>query len=150
MGKKFGIMTIEDYSGKSEFMMWSEDYAKYHHYLTPGNIVTVEGSMRQRFNGGQVSFSISKLHLLETVKTSMTRQLILDVPPEHVDEQFVNFIENNINKHPGNTSIKFQIADREQQLKFSLYSLAKGFSMNDEMANYLTENQHIGVSVVTN
>ena len=28
-GKNFGILHVEDFSGKSEFMLWSEDYVKY-------------------------------------------------------------------------------------------------------------------------
>jgi len=35
-GKPFGKLSIEDYSGKFEFTMWSEDYLKYKSFLMPG------------------------------------------------------------------------------------------------------------------
>ena len=30
--KQFGSLIIEDYTGKSEFMLWSEDYARHVYY----------------------------------------------------------------------------------------------------------------------
>jgi DNA polymerase-3 subunit alpha len=34
--EKFCRSAIEDYSGKTEFMLWSEDYVKYTNYLEKG------------------------------------------------------------------------------------------------------------------
>ncbi|MBS1731805.1 MAG: DNA polymerase III subunit alpha, partial [Bacteroidetes bacterium] len=73
-GKNFGVLHIEDFSGKSEFMLWSEDYVKYSNYLEKGMIVMIEGAFRQRFNSDNYEFKISRLHLLDTVKSTLTRE----------------------------------------------------------------------------
>lgn len=148
-GKNFGVLHIEDFSGKSEFMLWSEDYVKYSNYLEKGMIVMIEGSFRQRYNSDQYEFKIAKLHLLETVKSSLTKEVIIDIPPQFIDEQFVSFIDRNIKEHPGRTSIKFNISDTSQKYKISMRSLEKGFTMNDEMALFLDNNLNIDVSVLT-
>jgi len=148
-GKKFGVLTIEDYSGNAEFLLWGEDYVKYNHYLTSGTILMLEGSFRQRFNGGNYSFGISKMNLLETVKTSMTKQIQIEVQPQFVDENMVNFMEKNIKEHPGNTGIKFHISDAETDTRFSLFSMGQGFSLNDEMTEFLSKNSHLQVTVLT-
>ena len=49
-GKQFGSFIIEDYSGKSEFILWSEDYAKFSNYLEKGKNLFITGYFRQRFN----------------------------------------------------------------------------------------------------
>lgn len=148
-GKNFGILTIEDYSGKSEFMLWSEDYVKYTNYLDKGMIVMVEGFFRQRYNSDQFEFKLSKLHLLDTVKTMLTKQLIIDVQPQAIDAGFIAFIEKNVKANPGKTSIKFNITDNRNKLKVGMYSLENGFTMNDEMALFLNESKDVEVSVVT-
>jgi DNA polymerase-3 subunit alpha len=148
-GKNFGILHIEDFSGKSEFMLWSEDYVKYTNYLEKGMIVMIEGSFRQRYNSDQYEFKIAKLHLLETVKSSLTKEVIIDIPPQFIDEDFVSFIDRNMKTHPGRTAIKFNISDASQKRKISMRSLEKGFTMNDEMAVFLNNNQNIDVSVLT-
>ncbi|MBL0146371.1 MAG: hypothetical protein IPP48_12060 [Chitinophagaceae bacterium] len=47
------------------------------------------------------------------------------------------------------TSVKFNIKDTRANFKIGLYTLEKGFVMNDEMAVFLNENKDIEVSVVT-
>ena len=148
-GKNFGILTIEDFTGKSEFMLWSEDYVKYTNYLEKGLIVMIEGSFRARYNTDQFEFKLTKLHLLETVKPSMTRMVSLNVAPAYIDEAFVDFMEQNVQANPGKTGLKFQISDAISSYQVNLATLEKGFTMNDDMAHFLEKNIHIEVSVQT-
>ncbi|MEO6488612.1 MAG: DNA polymerase III subunit alpha [Ferruginibacter sp.] len=148
-GKNYGVLNIEDFSGKSEFRLWSEDYVKYTNYLHKGLILMIEGGFKQRYNQEEYEFKFAKLHLLETVKSSLTKQVVIDVAPQYVDETFVSFIDQNIKANPGKTSIKFQIIDNVRNYNFGMYSLEKNFTMNDEMAMFLNNNQNIDVSVLT-
>jgi len=148
-GKNFGVMHIEDFSGKSEFMLWSEDYVKYSNYLEKGMIVMVEGSFRSRYNSDQYEFRLTRLHLLDTVKSVLTKQVIIDIAPQYVDETFVEFIDNNVKANPGKTSLKFQIGDSLKTYRLSMCTLEKGFTMNDEMAVFLNTNKNVDVNVVT-
>ncbi|MEO6730924.1 MAG: DNA polymerase III subunit alpha [Ferruginibacter sp.] len=148
-GKNFAILTIEDYSGKTEFMLWSEDYVKYKDYLEKGLIVMVEGCFKTRYNSDQYEFKLSRIHLLETVKPALTRQVIIEVQPQFVNTHFVNFVEKNIKENPGNTVLKFSIVDIRNNYKVGMYSLGAGFTMNDDMAVFLNENKDLDVTVVT-
>ncbi|MEP7254714.1 MAG: OB-fold nucleic acid binding domain-containing protein, partial [Ferruginibacter sp.] len=148
-GKNFAVLTIEDYSGKAEFMLWSEDYVKYTNYLEKGLIVMVEGGFRKRYNGDQYDFKLDKLHLLETVKPNLTKQVIIDVEPQFINEELVNFIDSNVKANPGKTSLKFNIIDSRHKFKVGMYSLERSLTMNDDMAVFLNENKDIEVSVVT-
>jgi DNA polymerase-3 subunit alpha len=148
-GKNFGVLHLEDFSSKTEFMLWSEDYQKYSHYLEAGRIVLIEGSFKQRFNNGQYEFKISKFHLLETLKTTITKQIILELSPQLVDENLINFIEENTKKHPGKTTLKFNIIDELRQKKLGMSGFEKGITMNDEIIEFLAVNKHIDVYVST-
>ncbi|MBC7890518.1 MAG: DNA polymerase III subunit alpha [Ferruginibacter sp.] len=148
-GKNFAILSIEDYSGKSEFMLWSEDYVKYKDYLEKGLIVLVEGCFKTRYNSDQYEFKLSRIYLLETVKPALTKQVIIEVQPQFVNKNFVNFMEQNIKDNPGNTLLKFNIVDIRNNHKVGMYRLENGFTMNDDMAVFLNENKDIEVSVVT-
>ncbi len=148
-GKNFAVLTIEDYSGKAEFMLWSEDYVKYTNYLEKGLIVMLEGAFRKRYNGDQYDFKLEKLHLLETVKPNLTKQVIIDVEPQFINEELVDFIDKNVKANPGKTSLKFNIIDSRHKFKMGMYSLERCLTMNDDMAFFLNENKDIEVSVVT-
>ncbi|MEJ7681832.1 MAG: hypothetical protein WKG06_29090 [Segetibacter sp.] len=87
--------------------------------------------------------------MLEVTKQSFTKQLIMDVPTKVITRDFVNFIDKNVKDYPGKSSLKFNIYEPKDNLKFSLYSLEKGFTMNEEMVHFLEENNDIEVQVVT-
>ena len=148
-GKKFGVLQLEDFSGKTEFMIWSEEYVKYINYLEKGRIILIEGSFKQRFNTSQFEFKISKLHLLESLKSTQTKQITLDIAPQFIDENFISFFDQNINNNPGNTQLKFNIHDIALQRKLTLSTFEKGITLNDEMIEFLNNNIQIDVSVST-
>ncbi len=148
-GKNFGIMHLEDFSGKADFAMFGEDYVKFSNYLEKGTIVMLEGAFKNRYNSDNYEFKIAKLHLLETVKPTLTREVKIDLMPETINEKFIDFIDDNVRNNPGKTTIKFQIKDFEENLKVTMYSLEKSFTMNDEMAAYLNEHNDLQVSVLT-
>ncbi len=148
-GKNFGIMHIEDFSGKCDFALFGEDYVRYNNYLEKGTIILLEGAMKQRFNSDSYEFKITKLHLLETVKPSLTKEVRIEMTPAAIDEAFIDFVENNVKTHPGKTTLKFHVKDPIDNLKFSLFTLEKNFTMNDDMAYYLNGKHDLQVSVMT-
>lgn len=148
-GKNFGILTIEDYSGKAEFMLWSEDYAKYTHYLEKGMVLYIEGGFKARYNGTQMDFKINKIHLLDTVKSTLTKQVTLEVEPQFISADFVDFIERNVKSNKGNTTLKFSIIDSRNECRINLFGYDNRITMNDELAHYLTDSPDITVKVKT-
>ncbi|MBS1935146.1 MAG: DNA polymerase III subunit alpha, partial [Bacteroidetes bacterium] len=148
-GKQFGSFIIEDYTGKSEFILWSEDYAKYSNYLEKGNNLYLTGFFRQRYNKTEFEFKVDRMMLLESIKPHLTRQLIMDVEARFLDQNIVQFLERNVKKYPGKSTLKFNISEPKSNFKISLYTLENGFEMNDEMAAFLHDRPELEVQVVT-
>ncbi|HXR84109.1 MAG TPA: DNA polymerase III subunit alpha [Hanamia sp.] len=146
-GNKFGVMHLEDYSEKMELMLFGEDYAKYSHYLEAGMVLCFTGSFVQRYQTSPYEFKISSISLLETVMRSQTKKIHIDMNPGDVSEEFIEFIGNNVQKFPGKSTLKFNISDNLSHLKFSMYTIEKGFEMNDEMANYLQQKPELDIKV---
>ena len=130
-------------------MLWSEDYVKYTAYLEKGLIILLEGGFMTRYNSETYEFKLSKVHLLDTVKPALTKQVVLEIQPKTINHAFINFIETNIKTNPGKTSLKFNVVDARNNYKVGMYTMEKGFTMNDDMAVFLLGNPDIEVSVVT-
>ncbi len=148
-GRNFGVLCIEDFSGKVELMLWSDDYVKYQNYLEKGKNVLVQGEFKTRYNSENYEFKVTGINMLDVVKTAFTRQMVVDMPTRAITPTLIDFIDKNIKANPGKTSIKFNIHEPRENLKIGLYTLEKGFSMNDEMVAWLEENVEVEVSVVT-
>jgi DNA polymerase-3 subunit alpha len=147
-GKNFGSFAIEDFSGKTEFVLWSEDYIKFQNYLEKGQNVLLNGFFRPRYNRpNEFDFKVSSINLLESVKQNLTRSLDINIHAASLTPQFVEFIETNVKKYPGKSSLRFNVLEPKENLLVSLYSFDKGFQMNEEMAGFLLDNPDVEVQV---
>jgi DNA polymerase-3 subunit alpha len=147
-GKNFGSFHIEDFSGKTEFVLWSEDYIKFQNYLDKGQNVLINGFFRPRYNRpDEFDFKVSSISLLETVKQTLTRSLDLNVHPAAITPDFVRFVDRNVKNFPGKSTLRFNLFEPRENLKVSLYSFEKGFQMNEEMAEFLLNNPDVEVHV---
>lgn len=148
-GKQFGICVIEDYSGNTEFALFGEDYVKFKDHFTPGAVVFVTGTFKTRWNKtDDFEFKISNVLLLETVKRTMTRQLIVDIEPRFLTEDIVNFVEHNVKKNPGKSNLKFNLYEPKENWRIGMYTVEKGFEMNDDMVEFLMNKPELGVNVM--
>ena len=146
-GKNFGSLTIEDFSGKTELILWSEEYMKYQNYFDKGKNLLITGNFKPRYNSDLYEFKVTSITLLETAKQSLTKQLELNIHPSTITKQFVDFVDNNLRSNPGKSSLKFNIHEPLTNLKVSLYNSEKGFSMNEDMAEYLLNSPEVEVTV---
>ena len=148
-GRQFGSFTIEDYSGKCELLLWSDDYTKYSNYLEKGKNLFITGSFRQRYNRPEFEFKVEKIILLESIKQNLTRQIVLDIEARFINEEMIEFIQGNVKRYPGRSGLKFNISESKNNHKVSMYTIDNGFEMNDEMAAFLMEKPELEVQVVT-
>jgi DNA polymerase-3 subunit alpha len=149
-GKQFGIFSLEDYSGKMEVALFGEDYVKFKDHFSQGSVIYVAGSFKNKWNKtDEFEFKVQVVLLLETIKRTLTKQVIVNIEPRFVNEAFIGFIEKNVKENPGRSSIKFQLYEPRENWKISMYSMEKGFEMNDEMAAFLQTKPELDVNVVT-
>lgn len=59
----------------------------------------------------------------------------------------VTFFDKNIKSNPGKSSLRFNIVEPTENLVVSLFNNDRGFSMNEDMAEYLLNNPDVEVSV---
>ncbi|MSP07910.1 MAG: DNA polymerase III subunit alpha [Chitinophagaceae bacterium] len=148
-GKNFGSFVIEDFTGKTDFILWSEDYIKFQNYLEVGQKIFLTGSFRNRYNQPNAfEFKITNMSLLETVKQNQTRSIEISMHPSKLDIEILEFVEKNLKQNPGRASLKFNFVEPKEQLLASVRTYEKGFLMNDDMVSFL--DKHPDLSVLVN
>ncbi|MFZ2782793.1 MAG: DNA polymerase III subunit alpha [Sediminibacterium sp.] len=147
-GKNFGSFTIEDFSGKTEYVLWSEDYVKFQNYLEKGQNILLNGFFRNRYNQPNVfEFKINNMSLLETVKQTLTRSVEISMHPGAINEQMLQFLEKNLRSFPGKSTLRLNVVEPKENLRISMYTIERGFQMNEEMADFLMNNPDVDVKV---
>jgi DNA polymerase-3 subunit alpha len=146
-GNKFGSFLLEDYSGKTEIVLFGEDYARYMHMFQQGNALYMTGCFRQRYNKGEYEFKIASIALAEDLKRNMTKQLCLELDVRNVQTEFIDFLEGNMSKYPGKTVLKLVLTEPKEDMKANFRTLAQGIEMNNDLISFLETRPEIEVQV---
>ena len=146
-GNKYGSYTIEDFSGKTDFVLFSEDYLRLSPYLQPGASVSITGCFKPRYNQAEFEFKVQQVILAETLKKILTRQVNVQLHPRDINPDMIKFMEKNIREFPGQASLKLILKEPKNDLKVSLLTNGGGFEMNEEMIQFLELKPELDVQV---
>ena len=146
-GNKFGSFILEDYSGKTEIVMFGDDYVRYNAYLQSGQAVMLVGCFKQRFNKAEYEFKVSSIALAENVKRQLTKQIQLEIDVRNVQKEMIDFLEENIKKYPGKSSLRVIVSEPKTSLKANLVTLNSGLEMNTDLIYFLQNKPEIEVQV---
>lgn len=148
-GNKYGNFVIEDYSGKTEIVLFSEDYLRLTPVLQQGTTVFITGYFKQRYNRDEFEFKVNSVSLAETMKKNLTKQVTIEVHPQDITKDMVNFVEKNLQNFPGKSTLKFNISEPKNRMRISLVTMNSGFEMNEELIQFLEKSPELDVQVLT-
>ncbi len=144
-GESYGRLILNDYGDNIELSFWKEKYLRYKDYIEDNCKIVVSGIYKEsRFRPGQMELDIQSVMLLSEIKAKMTKKLALSIPLHNIDEALVDFFLNNARRHPGNCALTLRVADAGNEQSFVRLHTNNGcITMNDELAEYLTDTQKL-------
>jgi DNA polymerase-3 subunit alpha len=148
-GNKYGSFIFEDYSGKTEVVLFSEEYLRLSPILQQGSTVFITGYFKQRYNKEEFEFKISSISLAESMKKNMTRSVTIEAHPQDISNEMVNFMETNLKKFPGKSTLKFNLKEPTNKMKISLVTMNSGFEMNEDLIQFLEKSPELEVQIQT-
>jgi DNA polymerase-3 subunit alpha len=89
------------------------------------------------------------MQLLQEVKRTQTRKIGLITMPQFVTPEVIDFLADNIQKHPGKAEIYCQLIDRDEELMVKMHTFTKHVEMNDELAQFLSSQPDFDVWIDT-
>lgn len=149
-GNKYGSFVIEDYKGNTEITLFRDDYVKMADYFKPGNSVCISGTFGMNFDRTEYRFKVLNVYLIESVKQLLTRQVVISMPASGLNTDMIDFFQKNLKKNPGNSRLRFNLSDNRGDLKVNLFTLEKGVTMNDELAEYIIDHPDLEVNIMSN
>ena len=87
--------------------------------------------------------------LAETMKRNMTKTITIEAHPKNISKEVLSFVEKNLKKFPGITTLKFTLTEPKNRMKINLVTTNNGFEMNDEMIQFLEKSPELEVQVQT-
>ncbi|MCB0490958.1 MAG: DNA polymerase III subunit alpha [Cyclobacteriaceae bacterium] len=148
-GKPFGKLILEDYSGRFEFMMWSEDYLKYKSFLMPGLFLFVEGNILRKAWGDQsLEFKIRNIDLLNELGLKRTKGLQLKMDTASISSEMITQIEELCNEFSGDCPLFLRLQDDKENINLELLSRKYRVRPINDMVKKIKKIQDLQVEVV--
>lgn len=148
-GNKYGYFVVEDYSGKTEFPLFSENYLRLTPILQPGSTVLINGYFKPRYNKEEFEFVVGSVSLAETMKRNMTKAITIEAHPQAITPEVLTFVEKNMKANRGEATLKFVLHEPKNKMKISLVTSGTGFQMNEDMIEFLEKSPEFEVQVQT-
>ncbi len=98
--KAMAFITIEDFSGKGDCILFSDPFAKYQQVLQPDAMVMVVG--KGEVNGDELRIVVNEVYPMEKVREKFARGVILSMNVDHVREQTILDLRSLLEQHRGN------------------------------------------------
>jgi len=121
-GNPFGTFRIEDYSGSSEFSLFSEKYLRMKHFLEVGNIIYFNWKISSRFdNPDNLEAEIMSMGLLADLKDKYS-QVTIGLKERDLNEEFIRDFSSIILRFPGRCNLRIQLSGVEEGMELNLLS----------------------------
>jgi DNA polymerase-3 subunit alpha len=138
--KPYANFTIEDYSGNIKITMWSEEYLKFKHLITIGQILFLKGSSRPRFQSTeQYEYKPSQMMLLAEVREKLLQKVTLTVKSSAIKNGFTESFKSILEQYKGNALVKFYIKDEELGVAVLASSRKYRINLENELVKRLED-----------
>jgi DNA polymerase-3 subunit alpha len=138
--KPYANFTIEDYSGNIKITMWSEEYLKFKHLITIGQILFLKGSSRPRFQSTELyEYKPSQMMLLAEVREKLLQKVTLTVKSSAIKNGFTESFKSILEQYKGNALVKFYIKDEELGLAVLASSRKYRINLENELVKRLED-----------
>jgi len=139
--KPWGIVTLEDFEGSGELMLFGDDWMNLNGKFIEGAAVYVTGKMQARFyNGKDKELKVTNVELLQSVKEKAIDHITITLNADMLDEQVVTELSELVNTHPGKTKLYFQFVDSTGRQHVLLRSTTKGVDVKSVLVNYIDQS----------
>ena len=145
-GRPFGKLFLEDYSGKGEIILWSDDYLKFKSFLMPGLFLFIEGNILRKSWGEQnLEFKIRNMELLNEIGIKRVAGLALRFSAQTVTADFIETLDKLCKKNTGNASLRFYLKDDLESIQTELLARSGRIKPTNPFIKDLKKLAEVGV-----
>ena len=156
--KPWGIVTLEDFEGPGELVLFGDDWLNLNGKFIEGAAVYVTGKMTPRFRFQEDSpkeLKISNVELLQTIKDRAIERITISVTTDMVGEDGQNMLNDRvitelgelIVNSPGSTQLYFLLHDATGKKHVMLRSSSKSVDVRSELIQYIEQNEALGYKI---
>ena len=152
-GNQYGIVTVEDYSGKHEFPLFGEAFPAFSGYCHEGMYLYISAKYQQKRFVRQVNnifdreFTILKIQLLSDVADRLLEKLTVVMDMQASSKAMVGLLKKEIldemsddERQRANTDLYFELLDKSLDVSVTMRARNVKVHVNSELVDFI-QNQ---------
>ena len=146
--KPWGIVTLEDFEGSGELVLFGDDWVNLNGKFIEGAAVYVTGKMQTRFyNNGPKELKVTNVELLQTIKEKSIDRITISLTSDMLDEQIVAELSEIISENPGQTKLFFLLRDSQSRNHVLLRAQSGGVDVRHTLIDYIDSHEMIDYKI---
>lgn len=115
-GNTMAFITMEDFTGRAELVVFADTYAKFRQHLEPDSMIFVTG--KGEVNGDMIKILVNEVYPMEKVREKFTKSIILSINVSDIKENTIIELRNLLERNKGNCACYFDVIDSTKRVKY--------------------------------
>ena len=146
--KPWGIVTLEDFEGSGELVLFGEDWLNLNGKFIEGAAVYITGKMQPRFRDSeQKEFKVLNVELLQTVKEKAIDRITIQLTTDLLNDEVVAELNELVAEHPGKTKLFFQLRDSQGKHHVLMESKNRLVDVRYTLIDYLEQTEGLSYAI---
>ena len=138
--KKMGYVTIEDFSGSGELVLFGEEWACNKGFFTMSSAIHVIATCQPRFpNSTNYRLRIQHIEYLQTYKEKAINRFTISIDSDKLDNQVALELNELARNNTGDTPLFFQIYDGQGKNHVLLKSTNSKINVNKKLVSFIEQ-----------
>ena len=129
-GNMMAFVTLEDFSGKGECIVFSDAFSKYQPLLDPESLVMVIG--KAETSGEALRLIVSEVHPMDKVRERFTKNIVLSFKAEDVQEKAIGELRKVAERYKGKYPCYFNVVLPNEEKPQRLQSMKVEVGLSDQ------------------
>ena len=146
--KPWGIVTLEDFDGSGELVLFGDDWLNLNGRFIEGAAVYITGRMQSRFRDSQQKeLKVGNVELLQTVKEKAVERITIQLTTDLLNDEVVADLSEIIHELPGNTRLFFQLRDSTGKHHVLLQSKNSSVDVRYQLIDYIERHDGLDYKI---
>ena len=148
---QFGIMALEDYSGKHEFAFYRKEYEQYRPMMFQDYFLLIRGKVqlvqwykkedvKKESPVKQIRLNITSIVQLNEVAESL-KEIHFTLPIDIFTNEFVDELVDVVKHSRGKSTLRMTLVDDKEGVSVTMHAKRRKVALTDDMVNFIERHE---------
>jgi len=139
-GKNYGSITIEDFSGNYQLVMFQDAYINFRRFMEVGYFIYIKGRVDNRWGKeNDFELKVQGIEMLNEVRDKYFTKITVQLELTKLNNAMLQQFQSLPKEKPGNCILNFDFIDTDENTSLRMLSTKVKFSPSNEVLSWLDE-----------